>query len=71
MLREIGRMISQFAHSRAVEAPIKIPAIGLDLWVRLPPSACGGEFCFIETVNAPGKGPLRPMKAGGMLPATT
>jgi quercetin dioxygenase-like cupin family protein len=50
-------MISQFFHSRAAEAPIKIPAIGLDLWVRLPPSGTGGEFCFIETVNAPGKGP--------------
>jgi quercetin dioxygenase-like cupin family protein len=50
-------MISQFIHSRAVEAPIKIPAIGLDLWVRLPPPESGGEFCFIETVNAPGKGP--------------
>jgi quercetin dioxygenase-like cupin family protein len=50
-------MISQFVHSRAAEAPIKIPAIGLDLCVRLPPTASGGEFCFIETVNAPGKGP--------------
>src|ERR1700710_2701811 len=50
-------MISQFAHSRGVEPPIKIPAIGLDLWVRLPPTASGGDFCFNETVNAPGKGP--------------
>jgi quercetin dioxygenase-like cupin family protein len=50
-------MALSFAHSRAMESPIKIPAIGLDLFVRVPPSASGGEFCFIETVNAPGKGP--------------
>jgi quercetin dioxygenase-like cupin family protein len=50
-------MITQFVHSRAIEAPIKIPAIGLDLWIRLPPAGSGGKFCFIETVNAPGKGP--------------
>jgi hypothetical protein len=48
-----------FLHSRGAEAPIKIPAIGLDLFVRMPPSASGGEFCFIETINAPGAGPPR------------
>lgn len=46
-----------FVRSRAAESPIKIPAIGLDLFVRLPPSASAGEFCIIETINAPGKGP--------------
>lgn len=46
-----------FAHSRGAEPPIKIPAIGLDLFVRLPPAMSDGEFCFIETINAPGKGP--------------
>jgi quercetin dioxygenase-like cupin family protein len=50
-------MTLSFAHSRAMESPIKIPAIGLDLFVRVPPAATEGEFCFIETINAPGKGP--------------
>jgi quercetin dioxygenase-like cupin family protein len=50
-------MTLSFFHSRASEVPIKIPAIGLDLFVRLPPARSGGEFCFIETINAPGKGP--------------
>ena len=50
-------MTLSFFLSRASEVPIKIPAIGLDLFVRLPPAASGGEFCFIETINAPGKGP--------------
>lgn len=48
-----------FFHSRATERAIAIPAIGLDLFVRLPPSASSGAFCLIETVNAPGKGPPR------------
>lgn len=25
----------------------------------MPPAASGGEFCLIETINAPGKGPPR------------
>lgn len=50
-------MTLSFTHSRASEVPIKIPAIGLDLFVRLAPATSGGEFCFIETINAPGKGP--------------
>ena len=50
-------MTVSFAHSRAAEAPIRIPAIGLDLFVRLFPDTSAGEFCFIETINAPGKGP--------------
>lgn len=48
-----------FLHSRGTEPPIKIPAIGLDLFVRMPPAASAGAFCFIETINAPGKGPPR------------
>jgi quercetin dioxygenase-like cupin family protein len=44
-------------HSRHDEASIKIPAIGLDLRVRLPPSASGGALTIIETTNAPGFGP--------------
>jgi quercetin dioxygenase-like cupin family protein len=45
--------------SRGSELPIRIPLIGLDLFVRMPPAASGGAFCFIETINAPGKGPQR------------
>jgi quercetin dioxygenase-like cupin family protein len=56
-ITETESVTVSFAHSRATELPIKIPAIGLDLFVRLPPAASGGEFCFIETINAPGKGP--------------
>lgn len=52
-------MSISFLHSRFTELPIKIPAIGLDLFVRMPPAASSGEFCFIETINAPGKGPPR------------
>ncbi len=48
-----------FLHSRGTELPIKIPAIGLDLFVRMPPVASAGEFCLIETLNAPGMGPPR------------
>lgn len=50
-------MVISFSHSRATESPIKIPAIGLDLFVRLSPAASEDAFCFIETINAPGKGP--------------
>jgi len=52
-------MTISFLHSRGTEPPIKIPAIGLDLFVRMPPAASSGEFCLIETINAPGKGPPR------------
>ncbi|MFC5518885.1 cupin domain-containing protein [Kaistia terrae] len=48
-----------FLHSKGTEPPLKIPAIGLDLFVRMPPEASGGEFCLIETINAPGFGPPR------------
>lgn len=52
-------MSLSFLHSKGTELPIRIPAIGLDLFVRMPPVASGGEFCFIETINAPGFGPPR------------
>jgi quercetin dioxygenase-like cupin family protein len=45
--------------SKAQEAPIAIPAMGLDLFVRMPPAASGGLMSIIETINAPGKGPPR------------
>ncbi len=47
------------SHSKATEEVISIPAIGLDLTVRVSPETTGGEFCFIDTVNAPGFGPPR------------
>ena len=46
-----------FWHSAADEAPIQVPAIGLDLRVHLPPEASSGEMTIIETTNAPGFGP--------------
>lgn len=52
-------MAITFVHSRGAEAPIHIPAIGLDLHVRMPPDASGGAFSVIETINAPGAGPPR------------
>jgi quercetin dioxygenase-like cupin family protein len=50
-------MTVSFAHSHAAELPIRISAIGLDLFVRLSSAETDGEFCFIETINAPGTGP--------------
>ena len=44
-------------HSSGRDEPIRIPAIGLDLWVRLPVNAAGGALAVIETINAPGFGP--------------
>ena len=46
-----------FHHSRADEAPIEIPAIGLTLRVPLAPELTGGALTVIETINAPGFGP--------------
>jgi quercetin dioxygenase-like cupin family protein len=56
-MMETESMPLSFIHSRASEVPIKIPAMGLDLFIRLPPATSRGKFCFIETINAPGKGP--------------
>jgi quercetin dioxygenase-like cupin family protein len=39
------------------DQPILIPAIGLELRVRLPDRASGGAIAVVETVNAPGFGP--------------
>ena len=46
-----------FLHSAGREPPIRVPAIGLELRVRVPPEASGGALTCIETVNAPGFGP--------------
>ena len=52
-------MSISFLHSRETEPPIRIPAIGLDLFVRMPPVSSAQQFCIIETINAPGAGPPR------------
>jgi mannose-6-phosphate isomerase-like protein (cupin superfamily) len=52
-------MSVSFLHAHGMQPPIKIPAIGLDLLVRLPSAASAGEFCIFETINAAGKGPLQ------------
>jgi quercetin dioxygenase-like cupin family protein len=41
------------------EPPILVPAIGLELSVRLPPASNQNAMTVIETVNAPGFGPPR------------
>ncbi len=46
-----------FWHSDQNAEPLFIPAIGLELRVRLPGAASGGEMTLIETQNAPGFGP--------------
>jgi quercetin dioxygenase-like cupin family protein len=46
-----------FCHSTHLETPLPIPAIGLTLFVRVPPSTTGGVLTSIETINAPGFGP--------------
>lgn len=38
-------------------APIRIPLLGLTLWVRLGPDTFGGAASVIETMHAPGFGP--------------
>jgi quercetin dioxygenase-like cupin family protein len=48
----------QFFRSTGQEQPVlKIPAIGLELTVKLPPAAAGKELTILETINAPGFGP--------------
>src|ERR1700691_2673404 len=48
----------RFFRSTTNDLPIvKIPAIGLELAVRLPPETSGGALTIIETTNAPGFGP--------------
>ena len=46
-----------FRLSRGDEQSIAVPALGLDLRVRLPLEASGGALTVIETINAPGFGP--------------
>jgi quercetin dioxygenase-like cupin family protein len=48
-----------FIHSSGTDGLIKIPAIGLDLHVRIAPAITGGAFSVIETITAPGFGPPR------------
>ena len=50
-------MTFKFAHSNEGQPPLRIPAIGLELSVRLPPASTAGALTVIDTVNAPGFGP--------------
>jgi quercetin dioxygenase-like cupin family protein len=53
-----GTMAFEFFQSLAgSDSTLNIPKLGLDLTVRLPQSASGGELTVMETVNAPGFGP--------------
>jgi quercetin dioxygenase-like cupin family protein len=48
----------QFFNSATDGTPtLKIPALGLDLAVRLPPEVSGEALTVLETSNAPGFGP--------------
>lgn len=48
----------QFFNSATDSSPaLKIPALGLDLAVRLPSEVSGGVITVLETSNAPGFGP--------------
>ncbi len=48
----------QLQHSPAITSlTLKIPAIGLELAVRLPKTASDGSLVILETTNAPGFGP--------------
>ncbi len=50
----------QFFHSRPNDpAVIKIPALGLEIAIRLPPDASGNALTIIETKEEPGLGPPR------------
>jgi quercetin dioxygenase-like cupin family protein len=46
-----------FHSATSVASTVKIPALGLDLTVKLPPEASGQTLTVIETTNAPGFGP--------------
>lgn len=46
-----------FQSSSDQQAPLKIPGLGLELTVKLPPEASDKAISIIETTNAPGFGP--------------
>ncbi len=50
-------MTFSLSHSHHDEPPILVPAIGLELRVRLSPEMSGGALTVIDTINAPGFGP--------------
>ena len=51
-------MAFQFFNSATNDSPIlKIPALGLELAVRLPPEVSGETLTILETSSAPGFGP--------------
>lgn len=49
--------ISYFRQTAADASRVAVPAIGVEVVERLPPTATGGAFSIIETTNAPGFGP--------------
>jgi hypothetical protein len=59
-------MSISFVHSKGADAPIAIPAIGLDL-CRMACPASSGAFSIIETINTPGKGPATAASRSGDL----
>jgi hypothetical protein len=44
-------MSISFIHSKGADAPIAIPAIGLDLIVHMSPSASGGAFSIFRVLE--------------------
>ena len=47
----------QFWHSKLSDPPIHVPAIGLQLFVRVPHDTTEENLSVIETINEPGFGP--------------
>ncbi len=47
----------QFWHSKLTAPPIHVPAIGLQLFVRIPHDTTDENISVIETINEPGFGP--------------
>jgi hypothetical protein len=60
-------MSISLVHSKGADAPIAIPVIGLDLFVRMAPAANGGAFSIIETITRPERPAATPASRGGDL----
>jgi quercetin dioxygenase-like cupin family protein len=50
-------MQADFLRAQAIGSPIAIPAIGLQLQVRIAPAATQAKATLVETTDAPGFGP--------------
>jgi quercetin dioxygenase-like cupin family protein len=53
----LANVLSLAGVAQSQQRPIRIPALGLTLVVRLSPDVFGGAASVIETVHAPGFGP--------------